>query len=384
MIEVISDKPHDQFPIERTNVSEQLDRVREKIMRVWEARVRECVKSASSKSTLVLRSQLPEILENLASSISPNSLNTDSEKTRKIGKDHGEQRANLLDYNFSQVLQEYRILRQVIFEVLEEEKLQVADVRDIILNVLDEGIEKAIERFSYLRSEELKRSNRDLQHFAAIAAHDLKSPMATILGFCELLEESLRGKIDVDETKFLQSIQRSSARMTSLIDRLLEYSSIGREMKPFEIVSINKILVNVVENLKPFIERSGAKLRISDLPDIFGEISLLSQLFQNFISNALKFHEPTRTLEIEIDAKERAQDWFFSIQDNGIGFDPKNQDAIFSLFKRLDVFDVQPGSGIGLATARKVVELHGGKVWAESQPGRGSTFFFTLPKIEKQ
>lgn len=383
MSEIPTNEGHHENPADRIVASAQLARVKEKIMHVWESRVRESIISAPSKSEPVLRSQLPELLENLVSCISPKSGDIEFDEAGKIGKEHGEQRAGLLDYTFSQVLLEYRILRQVIFEVLEEEKLQISDVRDIILDVLDSGIEKAIDQFSYIRSEELKRSNRDLEHFAAIAAHDLKSPLATITGFAELLDESLQGKIGIEEIEYLRAIRRSSARMTLLIDRLLEYSSVGREVKPFESVSINQVAVNVMENLRTVIVSSQAKVHFDKLPVAFGDRSLLSQLFQNFISNALKFRDPNRAPEIYIDAKEEGQSWLFSIQDNGIGFDPKDKENIFSLFKRLDSVKAQSGSGIGLATARKVVELHGGRVWAESRPGAGSIFFFTLPKFEK-
>lgn len=370
-------------PSERKDASVHLGRVKEKIMRVWEDRVRESISSAPSQSMYALRSQLPELLENLVSNISPKSSGVDFHEAGKIGKQHGEQRAAMVDYTPSQVLHEYRILRQVIFEVLEEEKFQLAGVRDIILNVLDEGIEKAIEQFYSVRSEELKRSNRDLEHFAAIAAHDLKSPLATIMGFAELLFEDRQGQMEVEEVEYLQVIKRSSARMMQLIDRLLEYSSVGREIKPFEPVATAEVLKGVLENLKTIIEKADAKIHNQELPIVFGEVSLLSQLFQNFISNALKFRDSKRKLEIFIDAKEETQQWVFSIRDNGIGFDPKYKESIFSLFKRLDSGKTEKGSGIGLATARKVVELHGGQVWADSQLGIGSTFFFTLPKSDE-
>lgn len=361
----------------------QWDHIKEKIMYIWEIRVREKVASAPSKTTPVLRSQLPELLENLFCSISPKTSPFDVDETREIGKQHGEQRATLLDYSFPQMLLEYRILRQVIFEVLEEEEIRISAVRNVILDVLDEGIEKAIDQFSYIRSEELNRSNRDLLHFAAIAAHDLKSPLATIAGFTELLDSGLRGKIGIDETEYIQAIKRSSARMTLLIDRLLQYSSVGHEVKPFESVLSSRIVEDVIENLKTFIEKSNAEVRVADLPVVWGDISLLSQLFQNFINNAIKFCDSSRRPEIYIDVQEDGPCWIFSIRDNGIGFDPENKENIFSLFKQLSGNGVQGGSGIGLATARKVVELHGGKVWAESQPGVGSTFFFTLPKSQE-
>lgn len=367
---------------ERINSALLLDQAREKIMSTWETRVRESITSAPSKSVLALRNQIPDLLENLVFNISPHANISSFAGAGKIGKSHGGQRAGLLDYTCSQVLLEYRMLRQVIFEVLEETKLLTFEIRDIILNVLDEGIEKAIEQFSLVRSEELNRSNRDLQHFAAIAAHDLKSPLATITGFTELLYDSLREKVEIEEASYLQAIKRSSARMTLLIDRLLDYSSVGLEIKPFENLSLNRAVKDVLENLKSAIEKNNAKIFFNDLPIVYGDASLLSQLVQNFISNAIKFRAPQRALEIHIDAKEDGLSWLVCIRDNGVGFDPKNKEDIFSLFKRLDGTKAQIGLGIGLATVRKVIELHGGKVWAESEPGIGSSFFFTLPKAK--
>lgn len=379
----LSKKNDKENPVERNQASIQLDAVKEKIMVIWESRVRENIKSAPSKSVLVLRNMLPELLDNLVSNISSNISNTHFDNAGRIGKEHGEQRAALPDYTFSQVLLEYRILRQVIFEVLEEDKLQITDVRDIILNVLDEGIEKAIENFSQVRSEELKRSNRDLENFAAIVAHDLKAPLATIMGFAELLDNDLKGRIEIEETEYLQSIKRSSARMAQLIDRLLEYSSVGREIKQFEPVPTTQVVKDVIENLKLIIEKLSAKVLFKELPTVIGDATLLSQLFQNFLSNSLKFRSANRVPEISIEAKSEGAFWLFSVKDNGIGFDTKDTESIFSLFKRLDHAKSNGGLGIGLATARKVVEIHGGQVWAESQPGNGSTFFFTLPKNNK-
>ena len=379
MTEVINDQ-NLKNPVERKTVSLELGRFKEKIMRMWEARVRENVSSAPTKSTSELRNQLAELLDNLVSNISVYSDGMDMHEAGEIGKAHGSQRAGLTDYTFSQVLHEYRILRQVIFEVLEEEKIQRADVRNTILNVLDKGIEKAIEQFSLLRSEELKRSNRDLEHFAAIAAHDLKSPLATIIGFVELLDDSLQGRMEIEEMEYIKAIKRSSSRMTLLIDRLLEYSSVGRENRAFELVSIRHVVEGAVESLRTVIEKLNARIHFDKLPEVMGDVSLLSQLFQNFISNSLKFRDLNREPDIRITAEEQKESWLFSIQDNGIGFDPKDKENIFSLFKRLDGAKAPSGLGIGLATVRKVIEHHGGQVWAESQPGLGSTFFFTLPK----
>lgn len=366
---------------EQTAAGRRLKDLQERIIHLWEPRVRLEVKAAPSQTIPVLRNMLPELLQNLIASLTPDSGMEGMATAGRIGREHGLQRAGLADYTFSQVLLEYRILRQVIFEVLESESPLFPGVRDLILNTLDEGIEKAVEEFSSVRSEEIRRSNRDLQHFAAIAAHDLKSPLATITGFAELLDDGLRGKIGVDETEYVHAIKRSSARLTLLIDRLLEYSSVGRDAPVFEAVSTAWIVRDVVENLKGIMDSSRAELSLGELPPVFGDIALLLQLFQNFISNALKFSEPARPLKIHIAAEAQGAQWLFSIRDNGIGFNENDKENIFSLFKQLSDARTRPGQGIGLATARKVIEIHGGRVWAESTPGTGSVFYFTLPKV---
>lgn len=361
--------------------SEVLNRVKGRIMHEWESNVRRDVHLASNQTGPALRAQLPEILENLASNLSTGANASTLDAAGEIGRAHGEQRAGLSEYTHAQVLAEYRILRKVIFNVLADEHFPVSEKRDTILNVLDEGLEKALEQFVLMRSENLQRSNRDLEHFAAIAAHDLKSPLATISGFAEILEDRLAGKLELEDRQCIQAIRRSSARMTQLIDRLLEYATVGREVKPFEIVRMNELVKDVLESMNTTITKKKAKIQTTELPDVFGDASLLNQLFQNIISNALKYSNPTKTPQIQISCDSEDQYWIFSVQDNGVGFDPKEKDNIFSLYKRLDSTKDQTGLGIGLATCRKVVELHGGSLWAESKLGEGSTFFFSLPKL---
>lgn len=365
--------------IKNKNFSNFLANASPKIIQTWEARVREKIGSAQQQTISVLQAQLPDILKNLVTNISPQANAISFAEAGELGKSHGEQRANLSGYTVTQIIEEYRILRKVIFEVLEEEDIPTAQLREVILDVLDEGLKKALEQFSLVRTEDLKRSNRDLEHFAAVAAHDLKSPLATIMGFTELLEDSLGDRLQLQEKNFLEAISRSSARMTLLIDSLLEYSSVGKDMKPFEMVNVNEIVKDVLENLTTTISHKGASIQVDDLPTVFGESSLLTQLFQNIISNSLKYSHPGRNPKISILCRREKGNWLFSIEDNGIGFDPKEKENIFSLYKRLKTTKLQPGLGIGLATARKVIELHGGNLWAESQPGQGSKFYFTIP-----
>lgn len=369
--------------VEQKNAVVHLGQIKEKIMGIWESRVRSNVSSATEKEQLVLRYMLPELLENLTANLSTETTEVAENSFQRagdIGAEHGEQRGNLNDYTISQVLHEYRILRQVIFEVLEMEKLYSSKIRDSILNVVDEGIQKAIERFTVVRSRELEQSNKDLEHFASIAAHDLKSPLATISGYMELLDESLKRKIDFEDAKYISTIKRSAAAMTVLIDRILEYSSVGRKLGAFSRVSTDVIVREVVESLDSLIETTGAKIIFQDLPTVVAESALLSQLFQNLISNAVKFRDENRTPIIRIEAKEEPDKWIFCVKDNGLGIKLEDRENLFTLFKKVHSKSSHKGYGIGLATARKIVELHGGTIWIESQPGIGSTFFFTIEK----
>lgn len=365
----------------RAAMSTQLHGIKEKILSAWEARVRGGIASSAEQTTPVLRNMIPELLDNLVANLSMGAERSDFEVAGDIGVKHGRQRAALVDYSVSQVLLEYRVLRQVIFQTLEEENIPTVEVRDVILNVLDEGIEKAITQFSSVRSSELEQSNRDLEHFAAIAAHDLKSPLATISGYMEILEDDLHEKIDEQDATYIKTIKRSAAEMTVLIDRLLEYAGIDRKTAAFTTVNLNDVASHSIENLKGLIDSANAQVSFSELPEVKGDISLLTQLFQNLINNAIKFRADNRTPVIRIDVKEEYDQWVFSFKDNGIGFKPENKDNIFSLFKKVHSLKAHKGQGIGLATARKVVEIHSGRIWAESQVGIGSTFYFTLAKV---
>lgn len=362
-------------------VSAQLRGIKEKILHAWEVEVRGYIASSAAQSSPVLRNMLPELLDNLVMNLTMGNEDLDFEIAGNIGIRHGQQRAALLEYSISQVLLEYRILRQVIFRTLEEENFTSSNSRNIILNVLDEGIQKAITQFSSVRSIELEQSNRDLEHFALIAAHDLKSPLATISGYMEILEEDLYNKIDQEDIAYIKTIKRSAAQMTVLIDRLLEYASIGRKNAEFTTVKMNDVFSRSIENLKGVIDSTNAKVTCSELPEVKGDISLLTQLFQNLINNALKFRSENRTPEVRIDVKEEADHWVFSVKDNGIGFKAEDKENIFGLFKKMHSQKAHKGQGIGLATARKVVEIHSGQIWAESQIDVGSTFYFSLAKV---
>ncbi len=225
---------------------------------------------------------------------------------------------------------------------------------------------------------ELERSNAELQQFAYVASHDLQEPLRMVSSYVRLLERRYKSKLDSDADDFIQFAVDGAQRMQRLIDDLLRYSRVGTRGKEFCDVNPELILNQVLANLKVTIQESGAQVHCGSLPTIKGDATQLMQLFQNVIENAIKFrnNEPP---EVRISA-ERADDfWRFSITDNGIGIDPQYHERVFSIFQRLHSRDQYPGTGIGLAICKKIVERHSGRIWIQSEEGAGTSFFFTIP-----
>lgn len=227
-------------------------------------------------------------------------------------------------------------------------------------------------------AEELGRSNKELEQFAYAASHDLREPLRMVSSFSELLQKRYKDKLDNNANNYIGFIVDGSARMQNLIDDLLLYSRVGTMGKPFEPVAMETILQDVVTNLKVSIEETKTEISHDPLPVVQGDVSQMNQVLQNLISNAIKFRrgEPPR---IHVSAVRGATEWRFSVKDNGIGIDPELFSRLFVLFQRLNPREKYPGTGIGLAVAKKVVERHGGRIWVESRQGEGSTFLFTIP-----
>jgi PAS domain S-box-containing protein len=226
---------------------------------------------------------------------------------------------------------------------------------------------------------DMDRSNKELEQFAYVASHDLQEPLRMVASFTQLLAKRYKDKLDADANEFIGYAVDGANRMQKMINDLLSYSRVGTRGKPFEAVGCTAILNQALTNLRMVIEETGAMITQDPLPTVMGEESQLVQLFQNLIDNAIKFRreEPPR---IHISAEDRGNDWFFSIKDNGIGIDPQYNERIFIIFQRLHRREEYPGTGIGLTICKKIVERHGGRVWVDSQPGNGSTFYFTIPK----
>lgn len=225
---------------------------------------------------------------------------------------------------------------------------------------------------------ELERSNRELQQFAYVASHDLQEPLRTVAGFTKLLERRYKDKLDQDAREFIHFAVDGALRMQKLIDDLLSYSRVGTQNISFEPIDCNYLLEQALTNLRLAIEENHTVITRSNLPTITCNGSHMIQLFQNLISNAIKFRS-AETPRIHISAEYREDKWLFSLQDNGIGIDPGYHDRIFKIFQRLHSRDEYAGTGIGLALCLKIVELHNGKIWLESELGKGTTFYFTLP-----
>lgn len=227
-------------------------------------------------------------------------------------------------------------------------------------------------------SSELSRSNADLQQFAYAASHDLSEPLRMVISYLQLLKEQAGGKLNGEEKEFIAFAVDGAQRMRALITDLLAYARVGHSNRPLERTDLEDVAEAAIANLKVAIGESGAVIEHDPLPTVQADPVQLGQLFQNLISNAIKFHGEAKP-RIHIGADKKNGEWMFHVRDNGIGIDPKNFDRIFTLFQRLHTRQEYPGTGMGLSICKKIVERHGGRIWVESTPGQGTTFFFTLP-----
>ncbi len=238
-----------------------------------------------------------------------------------------------------------------------------------------------LERKVRQRTEELERKNKELEQFAYVASHDMQEPLRTTSSFVALLRKQYKGKLDENADKYLDYIVQSSDRMKVLIKDLLDYSRLGGK-KERRQVDCNSIVEQVKADLNRVIRESKAEVKTGNLPLLDGFPTELKLLFQNLVSNSIKFHRPGVPPVVEVNSNQRNGVWEFSISDNGIGIEPQYLDRIFVIFQRLHNRTDYEGSGIGLAHCKKIVELHGGRIWVESEPGVGSTFFFTISEIQ--
>ena len=227
-------------------------------------------------------------------------------------------------------------------------------------------------------AQELTRSNAELEQFSYVASHDLQAPLSTIAGYAQLLEKRCHNQLDAQGNKFIRNIVNSCERMQALIDDLLEYSRVGRSEKPFDVIDCNLVFEDACANLQLAIRQDRASVTRGDLPRVRGDSFQLLQLFQNLIGNAIKYRSSEAPM-VHVGASRQGDSWVFSVQDNGIGIAEQYHPRIFQLFQRLHSQKQYSGTGIGLAICQRIVERHGGRLWVESEPNRGSTFYFSIP-----
>ncbi len=231
---------------------------------------------------------------------------------------------------------------------------------------------------------ELRRSNAELEQFAYVASHDLQEPLRKVASFCQLLERRYRGQLDERATQYIDFAVDGAKRMQLLINDLLAFSRVGRHQDKHVVVGADELVDEARRNLGQALEDSGAQVEVGTLPPVRGEVRLLSAVFQNLIGNAVKFRG-VQPPHVRIDAEPGDDDmWVFSVSDNGIGIEEQYAERIFVIFQRLHGKDRYPGTGIGLAMCRKIIEYHGGRIWLDTAVPSGTTIRFTLPRVEAE
>ncbi len=266
---------------------------------------------------------------------------------------------------------------------------QLADGRWILVNehhTEDGGLVVLHTDISDLKAREaaLRRSNQELESFASIASHDLQEPLRKIEAFGDRLKQRYHAVLGDDGQMYIERMQSAVKRMRALINDLLDYSRVTTKARPFAPVALGQVIAGVVSDLQMRIESSGGEVVVGDMPTIDADTTQMHQLFQNLIANALKFHRPGVPPRVEItaspitalNAEPRVE---IRVTDNGIGFEMKYAERIFGIFQRLHTRAEYEGTGIGLATCRKIVERHGGTITARGAPGQGATFIIDLP-----
>ncbi len=228
-------------------------------------------------------------------------------------------------------------------------------------------------------NKNLEIRTKEIEQLSYIASHDLQEPLRTLTSFAQLIKEEYAGKLDAEGDKYIDFIYNSAGRMKEMVTGLAEYSYLGKASSKVS-VDCNEIVKEALADLFDSIKTSHARISAQELPTIRGYQTEMRLLFQNLVINAIKFQKKGMVPEITISAEMRKKEWLFSVKDNGIGIDEKNKDKIFVIFRRMHNHSEYKGTGIGLAHCKKIVEMHGGKIWVESSPGAGSTFLFTIPK----
>ncbi|AWL84874.1 histidine kinase [Streptomyces griseus] len=230
------------------------------------------------------------------------------------------------------------------------------------------------------QTQELRRSNSELEQFAYVASHDLQEPLRKVASFCQLLEKRYGTELDDRGKQYIAFAVDGAKRMQVLINDLLTFSRVGRVHEGWKPVDLGRSLDRALGNLAAAVEESGAVVeRPEELPELVGDATALTMVWQNLVGNAVKFRHPGRPPRITVDCEREDENWHLTVSDNGIGIAPEFADKVFVIFQRLHARDEYDGTGIGLALCRKIIEFHGGRIWLEPEPGEGTRIHFTLP-----
>lgn len=235
------------------------------------------------------------------------------------------------------------------------------------------------ERIVARQARDLERTRRDLEQFAYVVSHDLREPLRMVSSYLQLLERRYKDKLDGDAEDFIHFAVDGAQRMHTLIGDLVEYSRINTRAGAFEPTDFNEVLERALVRTSETARPTSAIIKRDPLPTLIADAGQLEQLFHHLIDNAVKFQNGRRP-RIHIGVEQRDGEWVFFVRDNGIGIDPQHTDRIFTIFQRLHARGEYPGTGTGLAICQRIVERRGGRIWVESRPGKGSTFYFTMPQ----
>ena len=299
-------------------------------------------------------------------------------KTDEVG-----QLAQAFQLMVGQVASRERALRQAQGLLEQRVRARTAELTAANERLRDEiGERERAEAALAVRADQLASSNAELEQFAYVASHDLQEPLRMIASYTQLLGRRYQGKLDGDADKFIGYAVDGARRMQDLINDLLTYSRVGRRGERIADVNSSSSLDAALANLGAALQESGAVVTRDPLPTVRADRARLTQVFQNLLGNAVKFRHPEIAPAVHVSAIRQEEEWIFSVRDNGIGIAPEHRDRIFLIFQRLHTRDEYAGTGIGLAICKKIVETHGGRMWIESEPGQGTTFYFTIPLTE--
>lgn len=363
------------------------------IKKIWESKARSLIPEYPHEAALNLDlNSLDLFLDDLAKKLNQSPQSADTVSSKGMSFAYGGNRATIVGYFLPQILKEYSLLREVLFQCLKDANVLTFEVQLLVNREIDKVCSNAASEFASIQAQKTeaalaaaRSSNRDLEQFAGIAAHDLKSPISTVISFVEVLKEELETQPPNKEAiaKYFDIISRTAVRMSALIEALLSYSKLTKTPSKFIEVDLNSLLSEVLNSIAKNVASLNAKIIAPQkLPTVYGDPSLLGLVFQNLIANGIKFHRDEQPLIQISSSLDKSQNyWIISFKDNGVGFDPKYKEDIFILFKKINS-ESKEGAGIGLATCRRIIELHGGSIWSDSQPGIGSTFSFSLPRTK--